>query len=223
MGSMIQDIKAVSLASRREHPLPSDFAAVFRRFNLPISSLKPHLQTPVELPKLLEPEPDVAASFLSMDGFTPLPLLGKELSGAADKDAKAYVPSSFPAFPSQHTYRFTAQEDDNTRDSQKVREAAAINAQQGEEALRQLVRASKMRKQKEVKSMVQQDNEGKERFRLWELTMTRFMTSNTPAAHGQVEIADHSMIVNGDVIYLRKDVSRMGKRAPATFSEHSTS
>lgn len=223
MGSMIQDIKALSLASRREHPLPSDFAAVLRRFNLPISSLKPHLQTPVELPKLLETEPHVAAP-MSMDGFTPLPLLGKELSGAADKGAKAYVPSSFPAFPSQHTYRFTAQEDDNTRDSQKVREAAAINAQQGEEALRQLVRASKMRKQKEVKSMVQQDNEGKERFRLWESTMTRFMTNNTPAAQGQAEIADHSMIVNGDVIYLRKDVSRMGKRAPAAFSaEHGTS
>lgn len=145
-----------------------------------------------------------------------LPLLGHELSGAADKGAKSYVPSSFPEFPSQHTYRFTSQADNNTRDSQKVREAAAINAQQGEEALRQLVRASKMRKQKQVKSLVQQDNQGKERFRLWESTMTRFMAnSNGVAAMGQVDIADHSMIVNGDTSYSRKDISRMGKRTSA--------
>lgn len=213
LGSIIKDIKALALASRRDNPLPSDFEAVLRRFNLPISSLQPHLRTNISLP---QPPVQVYDELATASELATLPLLGHELSGAADKDTRSYVPSSFPEFPSQHTYRFTAQADNNSRDSQKVREAAAVNAQQGEEALRQLVRASKMRKQKQVKSLVQQDRQGKERFRLWESTMARFMANgNEAAALGQVDVADHSMIVNGDTSYTRKDISRMGKRASA--------
>lgn len=148
--------------------------------------------------------------------FKPLPLLGSELSGQADKDAKPYIPSSFPDFPSKHTYKFTPQDDTRSRDSKKIREEAALNAQQGEDALRRLVRASKMRKQKEAKTLVERDNQGKERFRLWESTMKRFMGGNSKdAATGQVEIADHSMIVNGDAAFSRKDVSRTAQRLAA--------
>lgn len=131
-----------------------------------------------------------------------------------------YIPSAFPAFPSKHTYRFTPQEDTTKRDAAKIREEAALTAQHGEEALRRLVRASKMRKQKEVKTLVQKDTQGKERFRLWEATMRRFM--NKAAAEDrrgeaveQVEIADHSMIVNADAMFSRKEVSRFNKRAGA--------
>lgn len=212
--SIIEETKRFAIASRREHPIPSDFENMLRRYNVPMSSLMPHLKNPMAI--------DPTPSFAHIDDarqsseFNPLPLLGSELSGQTDKDAKSYIPSSFPDFPSRHTYKFTPQEDTRSHDSQKIREEAALNAQQGEDALRRLVRASKMRKQKEAKTLVERDSQGKERFRLWESTMKRFMGGNSKdSATGQVEIADHSMIVNGDVAFSRKDVSRIGQRAAA--------
>ncbi len=209
---MIEETKRLAIASRREHPIPSDFENMLKRHNLPISSLTPHLKNPMSI--------DPMPSFVYSDDthqsseFKALPLLGSELSGQADKDAKPYIPSSFPDFPSKHTYKFTPQDDTRSRDSQKIREEAALNAQQGEDALRRLVRASKMRKQKEAKTLVERDNQGKERFRLWESTMKRFMGGNSKdVATGQVEIADHSMIVNGDVAFSRKDVTRTVQRS----------
>ena len=181
------------------------------RHNISIPSLKPHLKPPV--PKALLNPDYVDARPTDPEAFTTLPLLSDELSGQVDKDSKAYIPSSFPDFPSKHTYRFTPQEDTNTHDPQAIRKQAARTAQEGEDALRRLVRASKMRKQKEVKSLVEQDGHGKERFRLWELTMKRFMGGENRENMDQVDIADHSMIVNGEAaMFHRKEVSRLGKR-----------
>lgn len=211
MESIIEETKRLAVASRREQPNPADFEHMLRRYSLPISSLKPHLKNPTSA----DPIPIFVRTTETGDvsDFKPLPLLGAELSGQADKDAKSYIPASFPDFPSRHTYKFTPQDDSRTRDSQKIREEAALNAQQGEDALRRLVRASKMRKQKEAKTLVERDNQGKERFRLWESTMKRFMGGKTQNnTTGQVEIADHSMIVNGDAAFSRKDVSRVGQR-----------
>ncbi|KAJ3498282.1 hypothetical protein NLG97_g1249 [Lecanicillium saksenae] len=217
--SIIEETKRLAIASRREHPVPSDFENMLRRYNLPISSLTPHLKNPMSI----DPTPSfVLTDDARQSEFKPLPLLGAELSGQADKDAKPYIPSSFPDFPSKHTYKFTPQDDTRSRDSQKIREEAALNAQQGEDALRRLVHASKMRKQKEAKSLVERDNQGKERFRLWESTMKRFMGGNPKdGATGQVEIADHSMIVNGDAAFSRKDVSRVGQRSATVPGKNS--
>lgn len=186
---------------------------MLRHHNLPTSSLKPHLKNPIAKKDLAPTYSSVTAA--DDDALTMLPLLSAELSGQADKDAMRHVPASFPDFPSRHTYRFTPQEDTGARDSQKIREEAARTAQHGEDALRRLVRASKMRKQKEVKSLVERDSQGKERFRLWEATMKRFMGGAGPGGGDaeQVEIADHSMIVNGDAAFSRKEVSRLGKRS----------
>ncbi|KAF4977741.1 hypothetical protein FZEAL_5789 [Fusarium zealandicum] len=209
---MIEAAKSLALSARREHPIPTDFEHALRRHNVSIASLKPHLRPPVAKQQL-------APSFTNVvpedhDAYTTLPLLGEELSGQADKDEKEYVPASFPDFPSKHTYKFTPQEDINIRDSKKIREEAARTAQQGEDALRRLVRASKMRKQKEVKTLVERDVHGKERFRLWESTMKRFMTAEGRGENtDQMEIADHSMIVNGEVSFSRKEVPRAGKRS----------
>ncbi|XWW95981.1 hypothetical protein V2A60_003951 [Cordyceps javanica] len=212
--SIIDETKRLATASRREHPIPSDFENMLKRYNLPISSLTPHLKNPMRITSL--PSLVLNEDTRYFSDFKPLPLLGLELSGQEDKDAKIYIPSSFPDFPSKHTYKFTPQDDLRVRDSQKIREEAALNAQQGEDALRRLVRASKMRKQKEAKNLVERDNQGKERFRLWESTMKRFMGGNTKdGATCQVEIADHSMIVNGDITFSRKDVSRASQRSAA--------
>ncbi|KAH7324473.1 hypothetical protein B0I35DRAFT_424268 [Stachybotrys elegans] len=212
--SLIEETKTFAIASRREHPIPTDFEITMRRFNLPMSSLKPHLKHPI-------PKQDVLPEFANLviddqDAHATLPLLGQELSGQPDKDDKQYIPASFPDFPSRHTYRFTPQEDTSVRDPKQIREDAARTAAQGEEALRGLVRASKMRKQKEAKTLVETDTHGKERFRLWESTMKRLMSKDGRTDHAdQVEIADHSMIVNGEGTFARKEVSRHAKRAVA--------
>lgn len=198
-----------------------DFEAVLRRFNVPTSSLKPHLKNPLPADAYTPRYKSVHVA--DQDAYTSLPLLGPELSGEPDKKAKSYIPSNFPDFPSRHTYKFTPQEDTNARDSQKIREEAARTAQQGEDALRRLVRASKMRKQKEAKTLVEKDVQGKERFRLWELTMKRFMgAENRGENTDNIDIADHSMIVNGDAIFARKEVSRLGKRMTVMSSKGNT-
>ncbi|KAM4065945.1 transcription factor TFIID complex subunit 8 C-term domain-containing protein [Hirsutella rhossiliensis] len=210
--SIILETKRVALAARREHPIPTDFELMLRYHNLSTSSLKPQLKNPIAREELAPRYTNIVAT--DPDALRMLPLLSSELSGQADKDAKQFIPTSFPDFPSQHTYMCTLQEDTTSRDSQKIREEAARTAQQGEDALRRLVRASKMRKQKEVKSLVERDTQGKERFRLWETTMRRFMGSDGRGDNASlVDIADHSMIVNGDAMFSRKEVSRLGKRS----------
>lgn len=210
--SIIQETKRVALAARREHPISTDFEVMLRYHNLSTSSLKPHLKNPIAREELTPKYTNIVAT--DPDALRMLPLLSSELSGQADKDAKQFIPTSFPDFPSRHTYVCTLQEDTGSRDSHKIREEAARTAQQGEDALRRLVRASKMRKQKEVKSLVERDAQGKERFRLWETTMRRFMGTDGRGDNASlVDIADHSMIVNGDAVFSRKEVPRPGKRS----------
>ncbi|KAF4121005.1 Transcription factor TFIID complex subunit 8 C-term [Geosmithia morbida] len=209
--SIIGEAKWLAHSSRREYPTPVDYEKTLKRHNVSVSSLKVHLHPPI--PKSKAAPQYTEAITLDDEPFVTLPILGPELSGQDDKDSKPHIPKTFPAFPSKHTYTFTPQEDVNTRDSKKLREQAAKTAQEGEEALRGLVRASKMRKQKEVKSLVEKDLQGKERYRLWEMTMKKFMGMESRGEHSdQVEVADHSMIVNSDSAFSRKEVSRLGKR-----------
>ncbi|PON20428.1 hypothetical protein TGAM01_v210731 [Trichoderma gamsii] len=211
--SIIEEVKRFAISSRREAPIPSDFELMLRHHNLTLSSLKPHIKGRLSNQDTI----NRSENLITIDDtFNSLPLLGEELSGQPDKESKAFIPPSFPGFPSTHTYRFTPQEDRRTRDSKQIREDAAKSAQLGEDALRRLVRASKMRKQKEVKSLVERDSQGKERFRLWESTMKRFMGGDRFREHAdKVEIADHSMLVNADAKFSRRELSRLGKKSNA--------
>lgn len=213
LSSIIEEVKRLAVSSRREAPIPSDFELMLKHHNLSLSSLKPHLKNRILNQDANQRNPDV----ISIDDtFNSLPLLGAELSGQPDKESKTFIPASFPGFPSTHTYRFTPQDDKRVRDSKQIREDAAKSAQLGEDALRRLVRASKMRKQKEVKSLVERDTQGKERFRLWESTMKRFMGGDRFREHAdRVEIADHSMLVNADTRFSRREISRLGKKSNA--------
>jgi len=180
-----------------------------------------------------------------------LPLVLEELSGEPEKTAKAYIPKGFPAFPSIHTYKYTAVDvdevtvrgsglkyDDGTPvgrqahdlpegprgDHKKIREAAARESKLGEEALRGVVRASKINALKEVRAIAERNKQGKERFGLWEAAMREFMDDSGmlrgkaapgsgPARQERVEIADHSMMVNAEKAFHRKEVQRVGKKA----------
>ncbi|KAL7946643.1 hypothetical protein V8C42DRAFT_318438 [Trichoderma barbatum] len=213
MGSIIEEVKRLAISSRRETPVPSDFETMLKHHNIALSSLKPHVKNRL----ISQDTSDRSLGVITIDDtFTSLPLLGAELSGQPDKESKPFIPASFPGFPSTHTYRFTPQDDRRTKDSKQIREDAAKSAQLGEDALRRLVRASKMRKQKEVKSLVERDSQGKERFRLWESTMKRFMGGDRFREHAdKVDIADHSMLVNADVKFSRRELSRLGKKSNA--------
>jgi hypothetical protein len=211
--SIIEEVKRLAISSRRETPVPSDFEIILKHHNLSLSSLKPHIKSRLSNQDLTDRNRGVITAD---ETFNSLPLLGDELSGQPDKESKIFIPSSFPGFPSTHTYRFTPQDDRRARDSKQIREDAAKSAQLGEDALRRLVRASKMRKQKEVKSLVERDSQGKERFRLWESTMKRFMGGDRFREHAdRVEIADHSMLVNADTKFSRREISRLGKKPNA--------
>ncbi|UKZ79280.1 hypothetical protein TrVFT333_007030 [Trichoderma virens FT-333] len=193
MSSIIQEVKTLAISSRREAPIPSDFESMLKRHNIALSSLKPHVKN------RLCTQDTINRSFEAVtvdETFTSLPLLGAELSGQADKESKPFIPASFPGFPSTHTYRFTPQEDRRTRDSKQIREDAAKSAQLGEDALRRLPG------QRTIPAMGvnYEAVHGGDRFR----------------EHAdKVDIADHSMLVNADVKFSRREVSRLGKKSSA--------
>ncbi|PHH71679.1 hypothetical protein CDD82_6377 [Ophiocordyceps australis] len=221
---MVRELKAFSLNSRREHPTPVDFGLTLNYFNLSTRTLRPHLKNPIPRDQLAPRFVDVPLPAAAREAMAVLPLLTPLLSGKAEKEALEYLPSFLPDFPSRHTYRSTPSEDTSARDSKKIREEAARTAQQGEDALRRLVRASKVRKRKEVKSLVERDSQGRERFRLWESCMRRFTSDcggrgeSGDRGAKNVEITEQSMIVNAQAKFSRKEVPRQSKRTVAGLS-----
>ena len=125
------------LSSRRVQPTPADFLQSLHTHQLLLMSLLPHLNPPVAadkslvalLPETTESEPeDPQTSDLFLD--SPL-----------NTEARSYIPSHFPPFPSQHTYKATPNLPSVERDPRKVRELAAQDARLGEAALRKLMGA----------------------------------------------------------------------------------
>ncbi|KAL2145636.1 hypothetical protein VTI28DRAFT_6694 [Corynascus sepedonium] len=266
MISLGQSVRTFKNSARRQHPIPSDFELALGRFNLTTSLLEPHRKPPIPKAKRLPTWEPLPADPLEKD----LPILGDELDGAPDKAVKRYIPDSFPAFPSIHTYKCTPESVDAVTvsedwgsfnpeapshtldgsqtqpaqpqrplapdeiphgDPKKMREAAAKEAKAGEGALRRLMRASKIAKQKEVWSAAQRQPARRDRYKLWEAAMRELIEDDTkskgkellPAAmhgdKGRFEIADHSMIVNTEKASYRQDLPRTGTRK-AVVSGH---
>lgn len=267
---LAQEVRMYALASRRTQPIPTDYEVSLKRFNLGTALLRPHLRHPIAKKKrrhLLEPtytSPTAAANDGPLDG---LPLLGDELSGKAEKEAKSYIPASFPDFPSIHTYKSTPQDVDEVTvkgtglklpggepvkdtlapeepyageapprsDPRRMREASARESKLAEEALRGVVRASKINTLKEARLAAQRSRMSRNRYDFWEESMRELVEDvggrkksggdgeNEAAvveavlAQGSTaarsEIADHSMIVNAHKIGHRQEVARGGKRA----------
>ena len=126
------------LSSRRVQPLPADFLQSLHTHQLLLSSLLPHLNPPVTAdrsmvalsPATTEPEPQ-DQQYLS----------NLFLDSTSNQEARSYIPSHFPPFPSQHTYKATPSLPSVERDPRRVRELAAQDARLAEAALRKLVGA----------------------------------------------------------------------------------
>ena len=264
LSSLVEDVKSLANVARRSHPVPRDFEQTLKRFNLDTTLLQPHRKPPVPRSRrfpVWEPlELDDSVEF-------DLPILGDELDGAPDKEAKSYIPSSFPAFPSIHTYKCTPESIDAVTvlkeppppteavpqgpngqkqrgvewplapheiphgDPKKLREAAAKEAKASEEALRKLMRASKVASQKESWMLAQREPTRRERFDLWESAMRELIEDDVKAKgqeiapaemhgeKGREGIADHSMIVNAGKRHHRRETVRTGARKVAVSAE----
>lgn len=226
--------------ARRTQAIPTDFELALKSFNLSTSALRPHRKPPVPRPKL---QPTFTTQQFLDEGETiDLPCLDDELSGAADKESKQYIPASFPRFPSIHTYKYTpvdvesvttytnaAHDKDGTAkrgvpgcrgDPKKMLEMAAKEAGQAEDALRRLVRASKTASLKDLRSVAEKNPASKERYELWEAAMKECLTENSNLSGNNIggsdavrkEVAEHCMIVNAQKKYHRKEIARTAKR-----------
>ena len=127
-------------------------------------------------------------------------------------------------------------------DPKRIREAAAVEAKQAEEALRGLMRASKVNKLKEVRAAADRNKLNKQRYTLWETAMRELIVDahggKAPAAAAasaaaakdlslspsrasknaaaaaalREEIADQSMMVNREKVFHRKEIPRKTPR-----------
>lgn len=187
---------------------------MLRKYNVPISSLKPHLKNPVAKEKLVPDYFDPAPIPEDADYFrTPsMDFLGPDLDGNADREDKPWIPTSLPSFPSKHTYKFTSVET-AAPDPEKKRAEATADARKAEKALRRIDRAAKMSKQKELKEIAQRNNLSRVRHDNWEAVMKAFLPQSSASTESQ-EIADHSVIVDYSTSFSRREVPKVSNRRP---------
>ena len=104
LSSLTQDVRDLANLARRSNPVPTDFDNAHRLHNLTPSALVPHRKPPIPKAKRLP----TWTALLPEDTTAPtLPILDAELDGTSEKASKTFIPSSFPTFPSLHTYKRT--------------------------------------------------------------------------------------------------------------------
>lgn len=234
LSSLAEDIKLIANSARRTQPIPTDFDTSLKRHNLDYNQLNKHRKPPISQERIKA----TYTTEMFLDGETmDLPTLDEALSGKTDKDAKPYIPESFPDFPSIHTYSYTPTDVESVTvlasnvdtdgsakrstpdwrgDSKKIREAAALQAKQAEEALRRLVRASKQASLKDMRSTAEKNPVSKVRYNQWEEAMKELLQEQGRASGRddavREEVADHSMVVNAQKKYHRREIPRAAKR-----------
>lgn len=231
--SLCDDVMLYANHARRNMVIPTDFELVYRDFNINETHLRRHRRNAIPPEKIKAPEKDTnETQTKESKAFEDLPCLSEELSGKGDKEAKSYIPSFLPDFPSMHTYKYTPTDIESVTvrqpihqananahappapdwrgDPKKTREAAAVQAKQAEEALRKLVRASKMASLKDLRSTAEKNPISKKRYDLWEEAMKDMLGENGAAA--REDVADHSMIVNAQKKYHRREIPRSAKK-----------
>ncbi|KAI1204439.1 Bromodomain associated-domain-containing protein [Annulohypoxylon truncatum] len=205
----LETVKRSANAARRNDPIPPDFEYALHRLKIPLSDLKPHLKHAV-------PKEELTPSFFNpikediQQFVKPRPFLGDELSGQKEKEQRPWIPKHFPSLPSPFAYRFTPYH--HVVDRSKEQAQAEADARKGERALRQINRAARISRQKEIRAVAQKNSLSKERQAAWEKMMTRLLPEVDPTSLTP-EIADHSTIVNYGARHGRKSVHKPGRRA----------
>jgi transcription initiation factor TFIID subunit 8 len=206
------------ITARRAVPTPTDFEYALQQMGLTTSSLEPHLRPPIPRDRLmiqLEPPSPTKAMTTSIEK-----LIGKDLSGELDKASRTYIPKHLPPFPSRHTYKWTEKDPIRETDARKIREEAAHQARQGEEALRRLIAVSKVGSEKDVRQLAEKDKRSKKRHQLWEQAVAE--ASNVPNARltsveksrTQSKMVERSVVVNASSMYHRKGITGKRKGVP---------
>ncbi|CAN8106062.1 unnamed protein product [Discula destructiva] len=240
LDALCHDVMSFANHARRTMVIPTDFEHALRDFNINQRILSYHSGNAVPPEKIKAPEKETELVETKEDRtFKDLPCLSEELSGRGDKEVKAYIPSFLPDFPSLHTYKYTPVDIESVTvrqpiqeanrnanappvpdwrgDPKKIREAAAVQAKQAEEALRKLVRASKMASLKDLRSTAEKNPVAKKRYDMWEEAMKEMLAEKGGLSHGRdgagrEDVADHSMIVNAQKKFHRQEVQRSGRK-----------
>ena len=143
MSNFTDQIRKSMSSARRTTMLPHDYIYALDSVGLSGSGvLEPHLNTGDIPPTLLQP------SFAPPEAADPMPpdlegMLGPELSGRADKEARKYIPEHFPAFPPKHTYKATPVYAQREANPHAIREKAAKEGIEAEKSLRKLMEKKK--------------------------------------------------------------------------------
>lgn len=129
-------VRQSMLHCRRIQPIPHDFLQSLHEHQLSLRSLLPHLDPPVTAAKsqfslALESQSAEQQELLS----APNPFLNDN----SQAGTRNYIPKSFPAFPSEHTYKATPEVPTRDHDPRQIRERATEEGRLGEAALRRLV------------------------------------------------------------------------------------
>ncbi len=192
-------------ASRRAQPILSDYEYALRRQGLTDQLLRPHLKPPV--PKEQTQLIFELEALNIEDNKVPPELLGRELSGEADKLTKSYIPKKFPAFPAKHTYKATEVMPERETDPRKIREKATEAARHGEEALRRLVGIGKVSDQKDLKRAMVKSQEKKLKHELWEKAMADLTATMNGGAAKQDDLKQ-GISIDAEKKYGRQPVIR---------------
>ena len=131
------------LAARRTAPIITDFESAFQATQVPTpeDQLPPRLTPKPASPLSLLPTPPPDDFFNTHE--LPESILGSDVNAKEQRPRDRHIPSTFPVFPSQHTFRDTAVLPPRERDPRRVRELATEEGRLGEQALRKLAGAVK--------------------------------------------------------------------------------
>ena len=215
------------LAARRTLPLAHDFTSALAEHQLTLDSLLPHLDPPVSRSAV---QPLLSVEKRDQDDdIQQARLIDQILAEKAQQ--YSFVPHSFPALPSRHTFKSDAVYRLATLDAKQIREQATVEGRLGEEALRRLM--SKKASDDEI-LLTGPSTERKKTARqqsrdLWKATFKHALQANKEtdpptmrtsgiSGPGSFQTKDASHVgpaINAESIYWRKRVARRVGEPPA--------